>query len=499
MNLKLYLAAAVVLCVVAVMVMIGSHEARVSAHTNHNLQTRVVPTLRHLEQMRFGVLRVVSSTSELIVAKLTETDEEDQKLGEAAQAETELIAQGDENVQAALTEIQALYRNGGSQPPDYLKLDEIGQAYDRLVEQARWITALVKTNAPPADLAEAKEEFEAREMLALGIITQALNQAQRDSDHHFAEMSEQHAVLHHDIFALGLVTALTLLIYTAYVMRILQREADARAVAERLAADKAAEVERRKRIESRLAAHQKMEALGTMLGGIAHSVNNFLLPIVTLSKMLKDGSPAGSEQREDLARIQSSGEKASKLLRQVLAFARTNENSSSGSCELVSCLHRALDLARASLPASITLTESTHLREAWVPEDETDIDTILLNLVGNAVDAMKDGVGHIEVGLDRVVVETDMIDGMPVQLEAGAYARLSVADDGRGISEDVLPHIFEPFFTTKPVGKGTGLGLSIAYTTLTQAGGDIVVSSKPGAGTRFDLFLPLLAKGNAAG
>jgi signal transduction histidine kinase len=497
MNLKLYLAAAIVLCVVAVMVLIGSHEAQVSARTNHDIQMRIVPTLRHLEQMRVGILRVVSSTSELIVAKLTESAEEEKPhgLGKAAETETELIQQGDENVQVALNEIRALYRDG--QPPAYLKLDEIGATYDRLVAQADRITGLVKADASPAELAAAKEVFERLEMQALDIVVQALNQAQQDADRNFALMSQQHAILHHDIFALGLVTALTLLLYTAYVMRILQREAEARAVAERLAADKAAEVERRKRIENRLAAHQKMEALGTMLGGIAHSVNNFLVPIITLSKMMKQDAAEGSEQHEDLGRIQNAGEKASKLLRQVLAFSHTSEVRNSDSCDLVATVRRALELAKASLPVWIALRESIHLQTARVPKEEADIDTILFNLIGNAVDAIGDAPGHIEVGLDLMTVDDGMADGTPVRLSSGEYARLSIADDGCGIAEGVLPHIFEPFYTTKAVGKGTGLGLSIAYSSLAQVGGDIVASSRPGAGTRFDLFLPLLDKDTA--
>jgi signal transduction histidine kinase len=216
------------------------------------------------------------------------------------------------------------------------------------------------------------------------------------------------------------------------------------------------------------------------------------MPVITLSKMLMRDAPEGSEMREDLGRIQASGEKASKLLRDLLAFSHTGTVRTPGGCEVVECVGRALDLARAALPSSVALQESLRLDEAWIPRDEADLDTILFNLIGNAVDAMPAGKGRIEVRLDRVAVDDGLADDVPVRLVPGSYVRLSVSDDGCGIAGDVLPHIFEPFFTTKAVGKGTGLGLSIAYSVVTQVGGDIAVSSEAGTGARFDVFLPLL-------
>ncbi|MEW5770213.1 MAG: ATP-binding protein [Pseudomonadota bacterium] len=497
MKARLHLATGAVLCLLFATVLFGAKAAHRSLHANEEMQTHIVPALRYLEQMRFGILRVVSSSSELIVAKLTqgaaaETDEAPTALGKAADTEADLIHEGDEEFRAALYALRALYEHDGGKVPDAFRIEAIDAARDRLVRQAEHIIGLASADAPVAEIAAAKERFEALEMQALAMINLALSQAQEAANRDFEQTTQDITDLRNEIVLLGLLGIVVMGAYSVFLIRLLQREADARLQAERLALDNAREVERRKRIEGRLAAHQKMEALGTMLGGIAHSVNNFLMPVITLSKMLKQDAPEGSEQREDLARIQASGEKASRLLKEVLAFSRTTETAASGHCELVGALRRTLSIATATLPATLALRPHIGLDAAWVPESEADIDTMLFNLLGNAVDAMQGRSGEIRVHLDRVRVEDGLADGVPVRLEAGDYARLGIADEGCGIPEDVLDHIFEPFFTTKAVGKGTGLGLSVTYGSVSQAGGDIVVTSQPGVGTRFDIFLPLL-------
>lgn len=500
MKLRLYLASALVLCLVSVLVLLGAEDAQKSLRLSEEVHARIVPTLRHLEQMRFGILRIVSSTSELLVAHLTgaEDDEAGARPGSAGRAEEGLIRQGSDAYRVARDGLLALYRADGERPPEHVGLEAIDKSHERLADTSERIIGLVHAHASPGELAEAKEAFEAQEMQALAIVAQALDRTQQAADAQFALLSQEIADMRNQMLGLGMLAVAVLVIYSVFVIRLLQREAQARREAEQLAAANAAEVERRKRIEGRLAAHQKMEALGTMIGGIAHSVNNMLVPIVTLSKMLMQDAPPGSEQQHDLGRILASGEKASKLLKDLLAFSRTSEGAPSGSCELAGCLRRTLSLARATLPPSVELHEAILVDEAWVPKEESEIDTIVFNLLSNAVDAIADGAGRIDLGLDRVTVEKELAAGMPVRLQAGAYARLSIADTGCGIAAEVLPHVFEPFFTTKPVGKGTGLGLSVIYSSLTQAGGDIIVSSKPGAGTRFELFLPLLEGGAAS-
>lgn len=495
MKLRLYLASGIVLCLVSILVFLGAENAQRSLRLGEEIHVRSVPSLRHLEQMRFGILRIVSSTSELMVAHLTGADDEaGPESGKATSAEVGLIEQGSEAYRNARENLLALYPGSGAPTPAYADIEAIDRGHARLAATSGRIIALVHAHASPAELAEAKEAFEVQEMEALAAIAQALDRTQHAADAQYAELSAEIDEMRNQNLGLGLLGAAVLASYTFFVIRLLQREAKARREAEQLAAAHAAEIERRRNIEDRLAAHQKMEALGTMIGGIAHSVNNLLVPIVTLSKMLKQDAPPGSELQQDLGRILASGENASKLLKDVLAFSRTGEAAPAGSCELAGCLRRTLSLARAALPASVELHVALPAEGFKVPIEESEIDAIVFSLLNNAVDAIGGGKGRIDIGLDRVSVEHGLAEGVPVRLQAGEYARLAVADNGCGIAEQVLPHVFEPFFTTKPVGKGTGLGLSVIYGSLSRAGGDIIVDSKPGDGSRFDLFIPLLER-----
>jgi signal transduction histidine kinase len=499
MKFRLYLASVVVLCLVSILVFLGTEDAQRSLRLSEEIHTRTVPALRHLEQMRFGILRIVSSTSELMVAHFAGggQDEQRPRTGEAVTTETKLIEQGSDSYRMARQELLALYLNNDNPAPDHADLQAIDRSHAELAATSERIISLVHARASPQELTEAKEVFEVQEMQALGAIAQALGKTQQAADAQYSQLTLEITELRNQTLGLGVLAVAVLLIYSVFVIRLLQREAKARQEAEDLAAANAAEIERRRHIEDRLAAHQKMEALGTMVGGIAHSVNNLLVPIITLSKMLKQDAPAGSEQQLDLARILASGEKASRLLKDMLAFSRTGAAAPSGGCELADCLRRTLSLARAALPASVELHERILVDAAWVPVEESEIDTIVFNLLSNAADAIDSGSGRIDVSLARVMVEKGSAKKVPVRLQAGEYACLTIADNGCGIAETVLPHVFEPFFTTKPVGKGTGLGLSVIYGSVTQAGGDIIVDSKLGAGTRFDLFLPLLERGTA--
>lgn len=499
MKIRLYLASIGVLCLFSILVLLGTEDAHRSLHLSKEIHTRITPALRYLEQMRFGILRIVSSTSELMVAHLAGSDQDEQRSGsgEVVTAESQLIEQGSDAYRTARQELLALYLDNHNPVPDHASLQAIDQNHAELAATSERIIRLVHAHASHQELMEAKEVLEGQEMKALGAIAQALSKTQQVADQQYSQLTLDITELRNQTLGLGVLAVAVLLAYSVFVMRLLQREAKARQEAEDLAAANAAEIERRRQIEDRLAAHQKMEALGTMIGGIAHSVNNMLVPIITLSKMMKQDAPAGSEQQQDLGRILASAEKASKLLKDILAFSRTSDSTASGSCELVECLRHSLSLAKVALPSSVELRETILIDKAWIPKVDSEIDTLVFNLLNNAVDAIANNNGRIDVTLDRVMVEKGLAEKIPVRLQAGEYVRLSIADDGCGISETVLPHVFEPFFTTKPVGKGTGLGLSVIYGSVTRAGGDIIVTSKFGVGTRFDIFFPLL-KGAAA-
>jgi signal transduction histidine kinase len=234
---------------------------------------------------------------------------------------------------------------------------------------------------------------------------------------------------------------------------------------------------------------RKMEALGNLVGGITHNFNNLLLPIIALSWTTKENLPEGSKDRENLEKVVEAGNDASTLVDQIMTFAR-RDPPEMRVIDLPATIKSALDLARSTLPATIKLEESLEAGGCRILGDETQVQTILLNMVSNSVDALEGKNGIISVSLDQFEAGPNANEEIP-NLDEGRYARLTIADDGEGMDEKTLSMIFDPFFTTKEVNKGTGLGLSSAYGIITEHGGKVHVSSTLGEGTVFKIYLPL--------
>ncbi len=237
--------------------------------------------------------------------------------------------------------------------------------------------------------------------------------------------------------------------------------------------------QRQAELENQLHHSQRLEALGTLAGGIAHDLNNTLVPILALSKVALRLLPPDSPVRDDLATIAAASERARDLVRQILAFSRKQELVKR-EIDLRAVAREALSLLRASLPTTIRLVEE--FRE--VPPilgDAGQLQQIVVNLVTNAAHAIGTQTGTITVTLAPVVAAED---------PAGPKIRLRVADTGRGIEAANLDHIFEPFFTTKSVSEGTGLGLAVVHGIVTGHDGSIEVRSKVGEGTEFSIIFP---------
>jgi PAS domain S-box-containing protein len=244
--------------------------------------------------------------------------------------------------------------------------------------------------------------------------------------------------------------------------------------------------ERREReLERQLLHSQKLEALGTLAGGIAHDLNNTLTPIMALSKLTARRLPQGDAVRSTLETIFAASEQARDLVQRVLAFSRRDkiEKVLTSPSKLVG---DALVLLRATLPSSIQLRTAI----AEVPlifADSSQIHQVVTNLVANAAQAIGEKQGTITVTLERA---------------GGASGRetvrLAVGDTGKGMDEATQRRIFEPFFTTKEVGQGTGLGLAIIEGIVNDHGGRIEVHSELGKGSRFDIFFPLPVTESAA-
>jgi len=253
--------------------------------------------------------------------------------------------------------------------------------------------------------------------------------------------------------------------------------------------------ERTAEIQARMAAqfHQvaKLEALGTFAGGIAHEFNNVLGAMkgyLELACMTLETVPGAAKISSKLKASLKAADRARDLVKQILAFSRQNEREPRP-LEVLSIIKESLKLLRASLPATVEIRPNLDPRCGLVLADPVQISQILMNLSSNAFEAMRDTGGVLQINLEPLRLE----GGSPepgVELKSGPYLRLTVEDNGCGMNQTILERIFDPFFTTKPVGEGTGLGLSAVHGIVHSLGGAIGVSSKPGKGSAFRVYLP---------
>jgi signal transduction histidine kinase len=240
---------------------------------------------------------------------------------------------------------------------------------------------------------------------------------------------------------------------------------------------------KRRDLELQLHHSQKLEALGTLAGGIAHDLNNTLVPIITMAKLNLQHTTPGSSEHEDLQLIYRGGLRARDLVTKVLAFSR-KEVADRRLFRIDEVLHEAVAMLRPTIPATIEL----ELGIAPVPAilgDATQFHQILVNLVTNAVHAIGMRHGTIAISLRQI---SDTASAKPGSIE------ISVTDTGCGMDAATQRRIFDPFFTTKPVGEGTGLGLSVVHGIVSNHGGTIEVESELGRGTRFVINLPSSAQ-----
>ncbi len=247
----------------------------------------------------------------------------------------------------------------------------------------------------------------------------------------------------------------------------------------------------RKQIENRLRHAQKMESLGNLAGGIAHDFNNILYPVVGLSELLIEDLPKGSLERENAYEIFKAGKRGGELVRQILAFSRQAEHKTLP-VRVQKILKEALKLARASIPSNIEIIDDIDADCGMVIADPVQLHQVAMILITNAYQAVERSGGRISVKL----AETRLPDegGENGRLVPGRYAKLEVADDGCGMTSEILGRIFEPYFTTRQKGKGSGLGLAVAYGIVKEYRGEIKVQSEPGKGSTFCVYLPLIEK-----
>ena len=233
---------------------------------------------------------------------------------------------------------------------------------------------------------------------------------------------------------------------------------------------------------------QKLEAIGQLAGGIAHDLNNLLIPIIGYTDLGLMKIPPDHDLYPDLESIKQAGERAAGLTRQILAFSRRQvlTMKALNLNEVISDFQKMLERL---ISEDIVLTTESAPDIAWVEGDQGQLEQVLLNLVVNARDAMPGG-GHLTIKTANVNLDDSFVAAHP-GAETGPYVLVSVSDTGHGMDTDTQRHIFEPFFTTKEKGRGSGLGLATVFGIVKQHKGNIWVNSEPGRGTTFEVYLPV--------
>jgi len=249
-------------------------------------------------------------------------------------------------------------------------------------------------------------------------------------------------------------------------------------------------ISEKRRLETQLRQAQKMEAIGTLAGGIAHDFNNILSAIIGMSELARMEAPEGSSLHRHIDQVIKSGNRASSLVKQILAFSRQKEQSHIP-MSIKPIAREALSLLRSSISSNIEIRQNIGTGIGLIEGDPTQIHQIIMNLCTNAEHAMREKGGVMEVVLGNRECGMDDLKTHP-NLHVGPYICLSVSDTGYGIDEETINRIFDPYFTTKGVGEGTGLGLAVVQGIVHKQGGEITVKSEPGRGTTFEVWFPVI-------
>ncbi|MDJ0766191.1 MAG: response regulator [Myxococcota bacterium] len=248
------------------------------------------------------------------------------------------------------------------------------------------------------------------------------------------------------------------------------------------------DITQRKRFAERAKQSQRMEAVGQLAGGVAHDFNNVLTTIRGYSELVLESIGKGDPLREDLDEIRAATDRAAALTRQLLAFSR-RQVLEPKPLTLNTVVLEMKRMLNRIIGEDIELITDLDVDLATIKADRSQIEQVLMNLAVNARDAILEG-GKITIHTQNISLSASDIARRRIDLKPNDYVLMEVTDTGMGMSAQTLFHIFEPFYTTKD--KGTGLGLSTVYGIIKQSGGEVSVTSAPGKGTCFCVYLPVV-------
>ena len=245
-------------------------------------------------------------------------------------------------------------------------------------------------------------------------------------------------------------------------------------------------------IEKQLRQHQKMNAIGELAGGVSHDFNNILAAILGYVALTQNTLEEDSKAYGYLNEVLKAGDRATKLVRQILTFSRQEEQAFQP-MELQPIIEDSLSMVKTTIKHNVAVEMDIDPKCGAIMGDPTQMQQVVVNLCTNAVHALgKEEKGALKVALAQVELLGQKADDRMVALDPGLYCCITVKDTGCGMPSDVVERIFEPYFTTKKKGEGTGFGLSIVHGIVRKHGGSITVDSVEGVGTTFNLYLPLL-------
>ena len=254
---------------------------------------------------------------------------------------------------------------------------------------------------------------------------------------------------------------------------------------------------RERKAEKDLRKAQQAQAIGTLAGGIAHEFNNILWIIMANTELAAGNLPEGNTAHKNLQRVEKACSRGADLVQQILSFSRQDEHRPRP-LDIMPITKELLKFLQSSIPATIELRQNISTQSATIMADPSQMHQTFINLCTNAIDAMGEKPGVLEISMTDV--ELDQNDtALHHDMAPGNYIRLSVKDTGMGMEPEVMERIFEPFFTTKDTGEGRGMGLAVIHGIVKNYEGAIEVHSEPGKGSTFHLFFPKIEKGTKSG